>query len=102
VRALAERVHHHPDGSQLRLSRNTLDRWLRAYRARGLDGLQPERRCDRGVVRRHPELFEEAAALRCELPARSAAQIADILHARHGMRVAARTIREQLARRGLQ
>ncbi len=102
MRALGERAHHHPDGSVIRLSRTTLDRWLHAYRTRGLDGLRPQARSDRGVVRRHPELFEEAAALRRDLPARSAAHIADILSARHGVRVAPRTIREQLAKRGLQ
>ena len=102
VRALAERVHRQPDGSEVRLSRTTLDRWVYAYRVRGLDGLRPTKRADAGVLRSHPELFEEAAALRRELPARSAAQIADILCARHGVRVPARTMREQLAKRGLQ
>ena len=102
VRTAAARTHRHPDGSLVRLSRNTLDRWLRAYRERGLDGLRPEKRSDTGAVRRHPELFELAAALRTELPARSAAHIADIIGARSGIRIAARTIREQLAKRGLQ
>ena len=102
VRALAERTHRHPDGSTVRVTRVTVDRWLRAYRERGLEGLRPQRRSDSGAVRRHPELFELAAALRRELPARSAAHIADILAARHGIRIASRTIREQLARRGLQ
>jgi hypothetical protein len=46
-------------------------------------------------------LAEEAAALRLELPSRSAAQIASILFHRHGVRVAERTVRAQLARRGL-
>ena len=35
-----------------------------------------------------PELFTEAAALRLELPGRSAKQIASILYHRHGVRVA--------------
>jgi hypothetical protein len=39
-----------------------------------------------------PELFGEAAALRLELPGRSAAQISSILYHRHGVRVAERTI----------
>src|SRR5437773_902309 len=55
-----------------------------------------------GVVRRHPELLEEAARLRQEIPGRSAAQISAILQARHGVRVAERTIRAHLQRRGLQ
>ena len=48
-----------------------------------------------------PELFGEAAALRLELPGRSAAQISSILYHRHGVRVAERTIRGQLRRAGL-
>ena len=52
-------------------------------------------------MRAHPELFGEAAALRLEIPSRSAAQIASILYYRHGIKVAERTIRGQLRRRGL-
>jgi putative transposase len=58
-------------------------------------------RSDTGQVRRHPELLAEAAALRGEQPARSAAHIADILRARHGIRVSERTIRAHLRRKGL-
>jgi putative transposase len=101
VRAAAGRAHAHPDGSERRYSRNTLDRWLREWRAGGLEGLRPVDRADTGVVRRHPELVEEAAALRLELPSRSAAQIAEILWQRHGVRVPERTLRAQLRRRGL-
>ena len=53
------------------------------------------------MVRAHPELADVVAALRIEVPARSAVQIADIVWHRHGIRIAARTIREQLRRRGL-
>ena len=101
VRAAAARTHAHPDGSQRRYSRNTLDRWIRAWRSGGLEALRPVERADAGAVREHPELFEEAAALRLELPARSAAGIAEILWHRHGVRVAERTLRAQLRRRGL-
>src|SRR4051795_10417294 len=102
VRAVALQAHEHPDGSERRYSRGTLDRWLRAYREQGLDGLKPDPRADLGAVRRHPELLDEACALRSELPTRSAAQIGAILFARHRIRVAERTIREHLQRRGLQ
>jgi len=101
VRAIAARAHTHPDGSARRYSRGTIDRWLRAWRAGGLTALQPSPRADTGVVRAHPELFAEAAALRLELPGRSAAQIASILYHRHGIRVHERTIRGQLRRAGL-
>ncbi len=101
VRATAGRSHAHPDGSERRYSRNTVDRWIRAWRADGLDGLRPQARADAGVVRRCPELLDEAASLRLELPTRSAAAIADIIWHRHGVRVAERTLRAQLRRRGL-
>lgn len=101
VRAIAGRRHTHPDGSQRAYSRATIDRWLRAWRAGGLAGLRPLERSDTGVVRAHPELFAEAAALRLELASRSAAQIASILFHRHGIAVSERTVRAQLRRAGL-
>src|SRR5512142_1115608 len=101
VRQIAARAHTHPDGSARRYSRGTIDRWLRAWRAGGLEALRPSPRADTGVVRAHPELFAEAAALRLELPGRSAAQIASILYHRHGITVAERTVRGQLRRAGL-
>ena len=67
----------------------------------GLEALKPSPRADAGVVRAHPELFAEAAALRLELPGRSAAQIASILFHRHGVAVSERTVRGQLRRAGL-
>ena len=101
VRQIAARSHAHPDGSQRTYSRGTIDRWLRSWRKGGLEALKPEERADTGVVRAHPELFAEAAALRLELPGRSAAQIASILYHRHGIAVSERTIRGQLRRAGL-
>jgi putative transposase len=101
VRAIAGRAHLHPDGTERRYSRGTIDRWLRAWRSGGLDALAPVPRGDIGTVRAHPELFAEAAALRLELPSRSGAQIASILWHRHGIRVAERTVRAQLRRAGL-
>jgi putative transposase len=101
VRQIAARAHAHPDGSARRYSRGTIDRWLRAWRKGGLEALRPWPRADTGVVRAHPELFAEAAALRLELPGRSAAQIASILYHRHGIAVAERTVRAQLRRAGL-
>jgi putative transposase len=101
VRQIAARAHAHPDGSSRRYCRGTIDRWLRAWRKGGLDGLRPGERSDTGIVRAHPELFAEASALRLELPGRSAAQIASILFHRHGITVSERTVRGQLRRAGL-
>jgi len=74
---------------------------MRAWRKGGLEALKPSARADTGVVRAHPELFAEAAALRLELPGRSAAQIASILFHRHEIQVSERTVRGQLRRAGL-
>jgi len=101
VRAASMRTHAHPDGTDRRYSRGTIDRWIREWRQGGLGALTPTQRTDTGRVRAHPELFSEAAALRIEVPARSAAQIAQILFHRHGITVSERTIRGQLRRRGL-
>jgi putative transposase len=101
VRRIAGEEHTGPDGEPRVVSRNTLDRWIRAYRQHGLAGLHDRRRSDAGAVRRRPDLLEEAARLRMEQPARSAAHIAEMLAARHGVRISERTLREQLARRGL-
>ena len=101
VRQIAAREHAHPDGTARRYSRGTIDRWLRSWRKGGVDALRPSPRSDTGAVRAMPELFAEAAALRLEMPGRSAAQIASILQYRHGVQVADRTIRGQLRRAGL-
>jgi putative transposase len=101
VRAIAAASHTHPDGTARRYARGTIDRWVRAWRAGGLEALRPSARSDVGTVRVHPELAEEAAALRLELASRSAAQIASIIFHRHGVRVSERTVRAQLHRRGL-
>src|SRR5258708_8711004 len=93
VHELANQAHQHPDGSEWTYSRVTLDRWIRPYREHGLDGLRPPLRADLGIVRRHPELLEEACQLRLELPGRSAAQIAAILTARRRISRPARTNR---------
>jgi putative transposase len=101
VRQIATREHAHPDGQLRRYSRGTIDRWIRAQRHGGLEALRPSPRADAGTVRAHPELFSETAALRLEVPGRSAAQIASILFHRHGIVVSERTIRGQLRRAGL-
>jgi putative transposase len=102
VRQLAQQAHRQSDGSSHVYTRGTLDRWISAYRERGLEGLRPQPRADAGVVRQHPELLDEAARLRQELPGRSAAQLCAILLARHGIRIPERTVRQYLTQRGLQ
>ncbi|MGH7733810.1 MAG: DDE-type integrase/transposase/recombinase, partial [Gemmatimonadales bacterium] len=101
VRALAERVHVGPGGEERTLSRGTLDRWATAYRRDGLAGLRPRPRADAGRVRLNQTWMAQAAALRRELPTRSAAQIVDIIGRAHGVWLAERTVRANLSRMGL-
>jgi putative transposase len=101
VRRLASEEQVGPDGQPRLVSRNTFDRWIRAYRQQGLGGLRDRPRSDQGSVRRYETLIEAAVKLRLEQPARSAAHIAEILFARHGVRIPERTLREQLQKRGL-
>jgi len=93
--------HVSPGGDLRAVSRNTLDRWIRRYRSDGLAGLHDQPRSDRGSARLDPALLDEAIRLRLEAPARSAAHIAEIIRARHGVRLPERTLSEQFRRRGL-
>jgi putative transposase len=99
VRALAAREHLGPDGRWVRVSRNTLDRWIRAYREGGFEALVP---APRRVANRTPErLLELAIALRREQPARTAAQIHRIITEAEGGAPSARTIQRHLVAAGL-
>jgi putative transposase len=100
VRALAARLHAHPSGELKPIGRSTLDDWIRAYRGGGFGALIPKERAS--VPRTAAALLEEAAALRRENPARTAAQISRILKARHGGRGPSEsTVGRHLARVGL-
>ena len=98
VRALAEREHLDPDGRWVRVTRNTLDRWIRTYREGGFDALVP---APRRAANSMPERLELAVALRREQPARTAAQIHRIIVEAEGGAPSARTIQRHLAAAGL-
>jgi putative transposase len=102
VRALAERDHVGPDGRIVRVSRVTLDRWVRAYRRGGFEALVPQLRV---VAPRTPAgMLERAFQLKLERPERTAAQVREIMlaSAGDGERVLGlRTLQTHLARQGL-
>jgi putative transposase len=99
VRSLAAREHRAPDGRWVRVSRNTLDRWIRDYRRGGFDALVPApRRVKNGTPQ---SMLDLAVALRREQPARTAAQIQRIIAESQGSSPTARTIQRHLARAGL-
>lgn len=96
VRALAEVEHTGPFGSRVSVSRVTLDRWIRAYRAGGFPALVPP---PRGAVPRTcAQTLELAVALKRENPARTAAQITAILTATGTDTPSARTLQRYFAR----
>ncbi|MDT3446941.1 DDE-type integrase/transposase/recombinase [Pseudofrankia sp. BMG5.37] len=90
VRELADAVHAGPDGRPVQVSRKTLDRWIRAWRAGGFDALVPAPR--RVEARTPAEVLELAAALKRENPARTAAQVGRILRASSGWAPSDRTL----------
>jgi putative transposase len=101
VRALAQRTWTTPVGEERSFSRGTIDRWIAAYRSDGLGALAPNRRGDRGRVRVEGQWMAEAVRLRREVPARSAAQITEIIGRAHGVWLKERTVRAHLARAGV-
>jgi putative transposase len=79
VRELAAREHAGPFGQPVRVSRQSLDRWITAWRRGGFDALVPS---PRQLQPRTPaEILDMAAALKRENPGRTAARVARILRA---------------------
>jgi putative transposase len=82
VRGLAGREHPGPFGAPVRVSRQSLDRWITAWRKGGFDALLPG---PRQVTARTPaEVLDMAAALKRENPQRTAAQVTRILRTHLG------------------
>jgi putative transposase len=82
VRAIAAGAHAGPFGGQHRYSRDTLDRWIRRYRAGGFDALAPSIRQPGSRI--DTTVLELAVALKRENPERTAAQVARILRTSSG------------------
>jgi putative transposase len=99
VRELARGVHVGPSGEPARVSRSTLDRWIRAWRVGGFDALVPP------VRHVHPrtaaEALELAVRLKRERPARTAAHIVRIIETSQGWAPSTRTLQRHFARLGL-
>ena len=96
VRALAAAEHTGPFGARVQVSRVTLDRWIRAYRAGGFAALVPG---PRGAKPRTcAATLELGVALKRENPSRTAAQVAAILAAHGADAPSPRTLQRQFAR----
>jgi putative transposase len=96
VRDLAQREHEGPFGRPVRASRASIDRWIRAWRRGGFDALVPEPR--RVEPRTPAEVLELAVALKKEVPARTAVQVAAILRAHSGWSPDERTLQRHFVR----
>ncbi len=77
VRALAAGEHPGPFGGTVRVSKDTIDRWIRLWRRGGFDALKPRGRTQGPVT--PPQVLSLAATLKRERPARTAAQIRRIM-----------------------
>ena len=99
VRALAAREHTGPSGERVRVARNTLDRWIRDWRAGGFEALVPAGRTAEPVT--PAATLDLAVKLKREAPGRTAAQVAEIIAAAEGSSPSARTIQRLFARLGL-
>jgi putative transposase len=99
VREIAAREHEDPSGRRVRLTRWTLDRWIKEWRHGGFDALVPSPR--QSQPRTPPEVMALAAALKKENPARTAAQVQRILRAQAGWAPDERTIQRMFTRAGL-
>lgn len=82
VRELAGRPHTGPGGRRVKVARNTLDRWIRTYRAGGFEALAPAARsCE---PKTPAAMLNLAEALKREVPGRTIAQVGEIIRAAEG------------------
>jgi len=95
VRQIAAREHTDPAGRRVRVSRDTLDRWIRAWRRGGFDALVPDPR--QSGPRLPVEVIEMAVALKRENPARTATQVRRILREQMGWAPGERTLQRHFA-----
>jgi len=99
VRAIAAKTHPGPFETPVRISRASLDRWIRAYRAGGFAALVPTPR--RVQPATPAQVLQLAVALKTEAPDRTAAQVAAVLTAHGGFAPSARTLQRHFAAAGL-
>jgi len=103
---IASRSYDVPHFSRRSVSASTLARWERIYQEQGFDGLKPQPRADRGTCRAiSTETLDRAETLKREQPLRSSRSIIHILsldatNPIPEIRIAPRTLRRQLVRRG--
>ena len=99
VRGIAGQVHAGPGGRGVQVSRKTIDRWIRAWRAGGFEALLPsDRKCEPVTAE---SVLAMAAALKRENMERTAAQVRRIMVASLGDAPSERTLQRHFAREDL-
>lgn len=96
VQAIADRDHDGPFGEKVTVSRQTIDRWCRWWRAGGFAALVP--RPAQVHARTPVEVLDMAAGLKRENLARTATQVARILRASSGWSPSERTLQRHFER----
>ena len=96
VRELAAAAHAGPDGQDVQVSYQSINRWKRAYLGGGFEALVPAPR--QATPRTPGEVLELAAALKRENPERTAAQVQRILRASSGWAPSDRTLQRLFGR----
>jgi putative transposase len=99
VRAIAAAEHTDPFGRRVRVSRQTVDRWIRDWRNGGFDALVPSPR--QASQRTPAEVLDLAVALKKENPQRTAAGVRRILRAQLGWSPDETTLCRHFTRWGL-
>ncbi|MGH3094809.1 MAG: DDE-type integrase/transposase/recombinase [Streptosporangiales bacterium] len=99
VRELAAAEYTGPFGEPMRVSRGTIDRWIRWWRTGGFEALVPTPA--RVEPRTPAEVLATAMALKRENPDRTATQVARILRTQSGWAPSERTLQRHFIRCGL-
>lgn len=99
VSQIVAATHRGPFGEPVRVSRASVDRWIRAWRAGGFEALIPPAR--QVSPRTETAVLEMAVALKRENPARTAAQVVRILRQTTGSSPSERTLQRHFLRREL-
>ena len=98
---LAGQTHLLPSGQRKKISVRTLRRWYQQLSSRGIEGLKPQRRSDRGQPRACLQAkIDRAVALKLEQPRRSDQVINRILKSEFGSGLASSTLYRHLSIRG--
>ena len=99
VRAVAAAEHPGPDGRPVRVSRATVDRWVKAWSTGGFAALVPTP--PRVSPRTPADVLDLALTIKQEEPDRTAAQVAEVLRVGFGWAPSPRTLQRLFLREGL-